>query len=220
MPKKTSKRKGQLRRLATPSRLSLGISLVVGLLLTGGLVLWLNFGQGSLNPWYDPSNHPLTTIDQDIADPGRPTLMNSWPLFIMWGFVGLISYVIAALIINLLLEDYRIEKRLMRRHATEMTIIENIITHTFLRLLALGLVVAYAYLFLRYVVTFTYQLDQSVRLSKDLLTLIYLGYACVISMLCLHIEVVFWRLAAGKARIFHAQYLDARDQGKPVLSNR
>lgn len=197
-----------LSRLLTPSWLSAMLAVTAGLLVTVGVIVAFSFHNSSiqqqLTAWQqNKPQRTLTTPDQELVQNDKPTLKGSWPLLVLWTFIGLGVYGIAAGIVRSVSRAAELRESLEYVHAKPHALLKDAAEHIVLRLLATTMLCLLLVLFFRQIVP--YGITASRAAAGDLLSLSGLLYAFLsfaIVVVSVHLQVIFLRLAFGRERLF------------------
>lgn len=196
-----------LALLLTPSWISGLVSVVVGLVLSLGVIGAYTFSSASFQQQLDvwQQNQPqkeLTKPGEYVGADQTPKVKDSWPLLVIWAGVGLIVYLITAAIVHSLSSAAELRHSLGYVHADKEKTIGITIGHIILRLIAFVALVAMLVIFYKRVIP--YCITASHAAASDLLTLQGLLYGVLsfsMAALGIHMITVFARMAIGRPRV-------------------
>lgn len=199
--------KKHLSALLTPSGLSGVIAISIGLVVTVGVIIAFSFEQSSIQQqliaWQEKQpQRTLTTPDQTLPENDRPSLSGSWPLLIVWGVIGLMTYMAAASIARSISNMYQLRKSLDYVHAQPQSLLQATAEHIILRLVAAGILAGLVYFFVKQILP--YSISASHAAAADLLSttgLLYGLLSFAVVVVSIHIQTIFFRLALGKVRV-------------------
>lgn len=193
--------------LLEPSWLSGLVAVVGGLIVTVGVLLVFAFNstvvQQQVLSWeHSHSQTELTATGQVVPPNVKPTLASTWPLLIVWGAVGLLVYFIMMTIVHAISEAKFLKDSLEYVNARPNMIIEKVLEHTALRLIAAVILILLIRLFVRDALPYSITAAHVASDTHSLRGILYevLSFASVTFML--QLLTVFLRLSFGKARIF------------------
>jgi len=208
MIKLSSEDRRAIGLLLTPSWLSGLVAIVIGLVISAGVITAFELHNSSLQQqlitWQSTQpQRALTTPDQTINSNDRPTLQGSWPLVLLWSLAGLVVYGIAAAIVQSIARAAELEKSLDYVHANRHSMLAETAEHLLLRLTAVIVLVVLAVVFWRQIIP--YSITAAHASAADLLSIdggLYALLAFVLIAVTVHVQTVFLRLALGRARVF------------------
>jgi hypothetical protein len=200
--------KNHMQALFLPSWVSGLIAVVVGLSLTIGVIFVFSLNnsdiQQQLIAWQQSQpEKPLTTPDQIVEASDKPTLQGSWPLIVVWSFVGLITYMVAAGIMHSVSETLALRKSLNYVHVKRKSVLEIAAGRLALRGIATLVLAGLISLFLTQAVP--YGISASHASAADIVSIegaLYALLSFTVVTLSMHVMVIFMRLTLGKVRIF------------------
>lgn len=207
MIKLTTEDKHFLRAVFSLSWLSGLVIILAGLAVTGGGILTFSLNHSAfrqdLVSW--EQNHTSTTlsISGQSTQTVNPTLANSWPIILLWAAVGLVIYIIAASIVRAVIGTIEFERELEYIHANPRSMLENIIGHLIMRVVAALLLVTLVFLFIYH--TLPYVISASRTSAANLWSLNGLHYAAIsfgLTALCAYVASILLRLTLGRERVF------------------
>jgi len=196
-----------LRAVLAPSWLSGLVVVLAGLIITVGALITFSLNNSALKQdligWEQSHTNTGLSLTGQSLQAVSPTLANSWPLILVWAVVGLVTYVIAAAIIRFILETIQLSRQLDYVHANRRLMVENIIEHLVMRLVAalllLTLVLLFVYHTLPYVIS---ACRTSVSYSWSLNGARYAAISFILTALCTYAGSILLRLTIGKKRVF------------------
>lgn len=194
--------------LLAPSWISALLAIVAGLVVSIGVItafeLHNSTVQQQLIAWQQNKPQPaLTTPSQTVTENDHPTLTGSWPLLVIWSFIGLVVYVIATSVLRSLARAEALRETLDDVHARPHELIATTAEHILLRLIALVILLVLFRVFLKQLLP--YSVTAAHASAADLRSLTGILYAFVsfaMIAVSLHIQTIFLRLSFGRARIF------------------
>ena len=205
--KLTSEDKHFIKAVLSPSWLSGLLIVLAGLFVTVGSIITFRLNHSTfkqyLLSWEQSHTNAVVNTTSKSTQSVHPTIQNSWPLFILWALVGLLTYVIAASVIRFILETIKFRRELNYAHANPQSMLISAIEHIVTRLLAAALlgflISSFIYRILPYAINNTHlSASHIVSLSGAKYALI----SFVTIMLSAYVGSVLLRLAVGKARLF------------------
>lgn len=184
---------------------------MVGLVLTGGVIITFSLSHSSfeqyLNNWQQTHAIAGSSTSTESTELSTPTFGNSWPLIIVWGVVGLVTYAVAASVVRFILQTIAFSKEMDFIHANPRSMIKVTIEHMAMRLVAAALLVALALFFTNQILP--YAITASRTSASDVGTFTGLGYAILsflLTTICTYAGMVLLRLSFGKARLVSIRY--------------
>jgi hypothetical protein len=198
-----------LGHLLTPSWLSGLITAVIALALSVGVVLIFSlhgsgFQQDLIILQQSTAAHASSTnSSQIIVENNNLTFGNTWPLMIIWGFVGLLTYMIVAGLSHFFKTFHDMEKSLSYAHTDATSIIHETIERVTLRLTAFIILGFLVDLFIKKVIP--YSVSAALASANNLLnldSLLYIFLSLAVSLISVHILIILFRLSLGRIRAF------------------
>lgn len=202
---------GVFRVLLTPSWLSGLIAIVIGLVVTAGVIVAFSFTSSEfsqqLATWQQTRVKPtpvLTTVGQ--APPtveNASSLQSNWPLLAVWGFIGLAVYFIAVEIIGVIRTTSEIRAEMDYVNIQRESLLKDTLAHLGLRLGALALWLGFTILFFKRLIPDAIAAaHQSASHTSTFYGLAQALLAFAIVVISLHLHAVFLRLTLRRARAF------------------
>ncbi len=208
MVKFTSEDRQTLKVILTPSWISLLGIILAGLIITGGTIITFNlhhsnFGQYLLD-WERARTERTAPISQSLQ-PAKPSLNNSWTLFAVWALVGCLVCLAAAWFVRSIMHAVELEKEMTYVHVDQKAMIENVVEHVTLRIVATFLLLSLALFFIYHLLPDVINLAKS---SGGSLISFNGARSALLSFLvtsiCAYAANVLLRLIAGRKRLFSA----------------
>jgi hypothetical protein len=195
-----------IRTVLAPSWISGIFMILTGIIVTGGVIVTFKLNHSTLKQyltdWQQAHTHVTTVATTSSAQSAVPTVSNSWPLFFVWGFVGLIVYAIAAAIIRFILQTIAFRREMNYMHADPVSMIKLTIEHVVMKIVAAGLLLILVFFFIYRILPIA--ISDS-RISATNLASAKAVEDAVISFLLItfscYAGVVLTRLTFGRARI-------------------
>lgn len=201
------KTKHPISRILTPSWVSGLTAIAIALLLTGGTIIVFLQNTGSLEhqliSWQAQSTKPLTTPDETLPENDQPNLASSWPLIIFWSLVGLAVYAISTYIVHTATRTAHFNKTLQTLKKQPTNVLESLVEHMALRIVAFVTLVWLASVFVRWIIPYCILVSHAS--ATDLASasgILYALLSMAIITVSLHLMAIFLRLSLGKTRIF------------------
>jgi hypothetical protein len=203
----TTEDKHYLRAVLTPSWLSGLAVILAGLIITGGAILTFSLNNSAFKQdllgWEQSHTSTGLSVTGQSLTPVSPTLSNSWPLIIVWALVGVATYVIAASITRFIIETIQFRRQLDYVHANPRTMVENIIEHLAMRLVAVGLLAILVIVFIYRTLPYVIGAGQaSAAYAWNLSGARYAATSFILTVLCTYAASILLRLSVGKTRVF------------------
>jgi len=196
-----------LVKLITPSWLSGLLVILAGLVVTIGVITIFFLQNTTLQQqilgWQSQSYQEITASSQNHGDNDKPTLLNSWPLLVVWGIVGLLVYYVAAFIIGSASKAEKLRESLKYVNANPRESIEAAGELVAMRVLAAIILVILSVRFFDKVLP--YAITAARASAIDIISLSGVFYALLsfsAVVVSLHIQVILLRLSLGKIRVF------------------
>lgn len=193
--------------LFTPSWLSGLICVVAGLIISVGVILAFEFHSSPVEQqiliWQQNQPVPVLPAGHATVVGGRPSLYNSWPLFVVWSLTGLIVYFIAVKIVRFFTEAEELRESLDYVHAHPKELLESTAERILLRVVAVVILIIMIRVFLAQVVP--YSLTAAHASATDFWSLsggLYALLSFAMVVVSIHIQIVFLRLAMGRPRVY------------------
>ena len=208
----TEKDKKIIGMLLSPSWLSGLIAIVAGLVISIGVIVAFTANnspvQQQLVAWQQ--NQPSEDVKPFTADPNanKPTLKNSWPLLIVWSFIGLVVYAGAAAAAHSFSKAEAMHESLGYVNVNRDKAIRMTAVHILLRALAaitLGILVT---IFIKTVMP--YAITAAHASAADFFSgtgVLYALLSFAIVAVTLHLQTIFLRLSLGRVRLFSSELL-------------
>lgn len=195
-------------QLLTPSFFSGVIAVLVGIVVTGGVLIAFASNTSSIEQQligWQPHNTPssLTTPDQTLVENDKPTLKGSWPLLVVWSLVGLVVYAIAMSIARSLSDAKELTEELEYVNAKPALELEVAVEHFLARAVSGVVVICLLVVLVRQVIP--YSITAAHAAAADIASGSGAEYALLsfaIIVVTLHVITIFTRLAVGKVRVF------------------
>jgi hypothetical protein len=192
--------------LLSPSWLSGLLAVVIGLTISLGTLLAFSFNSSSVQQqlisWQqDQPAKPLHT--GALVSTEKPTIKNSWPLFLVWTIIGLAVYSVAAALIHSISNAEKLHESLGYVNAQRDKMIRLTELQIGMRALgaaALGISIS---IFIKTVVP--YSITAAHASAAEVLSVTGFLYALVsfaVIVICWHIVTIFTRLSFGRVRLF------------------
>lgn len=147
---------------------------------------------------------PLRSDFQTITDNlAHNQVVSNLPLFLFWAVLGIIVYLAATNLWNVLGSAEELREELNYVNAPKRHLVQNVVVHLAARLVVLAAWLAYVQLFLK--VLLPYVLDAAHIAAVDLLSLSGIGYtllAFAVAWVALQAHVVFLRLVFLRSRLW------------------
>jgi hypothetical protein len=198
----------QIGRLLKPSFFSGVMATLVGLIVTLGVIVAFatqnSTVQQQLIAWQDKPQH-LTTVEenQDIVENDHPTLSGSWPLLIIWAFVGLGVYILTMGMVRFFTTARDLTESMDYVNAKPVWQLEVAAEHFALRLISTVILVSLFVVLLKQVLPYSITAAHASALeffSPLGATYAFVSFAIV--AVNVHLQTIFLRLALGKVRVF------------------
>jgi hypothetical protein len=200
----------QIVRLLKPSFFSGTMAVLAGLTVTlGVLVIFATQNssvQQQLIAWQTKPAH-LTTVNENqyIVENDRPTLSGSWPLLIVWAFVGLGVYVLTMTLVHSVGRAKDLTESMDYVNAKPAWQLEVAVEHFVMRLISTIIFVCLVAVLMKQVVP--YSITAAHASALEIATpngVLYAFLSLAIVVVTVHVQVIFLRLAVGKVRVFNA----------------
>jgi hypothetical protein len=196
-----------LRQVLSPSWLSGLIIILAGLVVTGGAITTFSLSHSAfkqdLIDWEHAQTKSSIIVPVQSSETSKPTIANSWSLIVVWGFVGLFTYAIAASIIRFILETMAFRRQMDYVHANPRSMLKNAIEHIVMRLMATGLLAMLVLLSIHRILP--YAINASGISATHILSVKGIWYALIsfiVTTLCIYVGSILLRLMFGRARLF------------------
>lgn len=196
-----------IRKVVKPSWLSGLLSIVAGLVVAGGSIITFSLKHSAftsdLLSWEQSRAHTTLSVAGQSTQNVNPSLANSWPLIIIWGFVGLLTYVIAAAIIRFILQTLQLRRELDYVHADPILMLKVTAEHIVMRIVAAILLICMTVFFIYRILPFA--INAGHQSVDHHLTPAAAGYAVISFLLVtigIHIGTILLRLLFGRARVY------------------
>ncbi len=194
--------------LLAPSQLSLAVAILAGLVVTVGVLIafetHVTAVQEQLRAWQPPATpKALTQPGETLTQNDRPTLQGSWPLLIVWSFVGLGVYAVTMRIIHSITSAKELVDSMDYVHAKPQLQVEDAVEHFVLRAVSMAMSVILGVIFIERVLP--YSITAAHAASADFSTAtgaLYVLLSFAIVVVTLHVETIFLRLSLGRVRVF------------------
>lgn len=194
--------------LLTPSQFSMAVAILAGLVVTVGVLIafetHVSAIQEQLRAWQPPATpKALTQPGETLTENDRPTLEGSWPLLIVWSFVGLGVYALTMALVHSLGSAKELVDSMDYVHAKPQLQVEDAVEHFVLRAVSIAMSVILGVIFIERVLP--YSITAAHAASADFSTAmgalyVFLSFAIVV--ITIHAQTIFLRLALGRVRVF------------------
>ncbi|HWB39348.1 MAG TPA: hypothetical protein VG604_03870 [Candidatus Saccharimonadales bacterium] len=195
------------KALLTPSFLSGTVAVMVGLLVTVGVILSFEFHnsviQQQLESWEAKNQPTLTTPDQTLAENDHPGLKGTWPLLIIWCGIGLAVYAVTMAVVHFLTGAKQLTEEMTYVHVDRGRQLKDTAEHLVVRLVSLGVLAALTIILFKHVLP--YSITDANASADDFLSFYGVVYAFLSwssVTFTIYLQTVFLRLSLGKARVF------------------
>ncbi|GAC1501705.1 MAG: hypothetical protein NVS1B10_06040 [Candidatus Saccharimonadales bacterium] len=194
--------------LIKPSWLSALIAILIGLLLSAGVIVAFQAHnspiQQQLIVWQQNKPQPeLTLPDQVLPENNRPSIKGSWPLLIVWSLIGLLVYTISTMIVRSFIRAKETEESLDYVNAQKSVLIKSTLEHLLLRAIAFAILIVQIMVFWKIVIP--YSITAAHASASDLISIsgiVYVFLAFLVNLVVIHAITICIRLTAGKSRLF------------------
>jgi hypothetical protein len=195
-----------MRAVLAPSWLSGLVVVLSGLIVTAGAIITFSLNNSAFKQdligWEQSHANTGLSVTGQSLQPVNPTLANSWPLILVWAVVGLVTYIIAAAIIRFILETIQLRQQLDYVHANPRLMVEYIIEHLVMRLIAALLLVTLVMLFVYHTLPYVISASRISVNSWSLNAAPYVAISFILTALCAYAGSILLRLTLGKKRVF------------------
>jgi hypothetical protein len=196
-----------MRAVLAPSWLSGLVVVLSGLIVTAGAIITFSLNNSAFKQdligWEQSHTNTGLSVTGQSLQPVNPTLANSWPLILVWAVVGLVTYIIAAAIVRFILETVQVRRQLDYVHANPRLMVEYIIEHLVMRLIAALLLVTLVMLFVYHTLPYVISASRtSVNYSWSLNGARYAAISFILTALCTYAGSILLRLTLGQKRVF------------------
>ncbi len=197
----------QLGLLIRPSWLSGLIAVVVGLVISVGVVVSFeahnSLLQQHLVSYQDGPQPALTVPGQGAPVSSKSGLSSNWPLLLVWSLVGFLVYLMVASIVRFASEAEGLRESLDYVNAKPKSVIASTAEHALLRVTALILLITFTVAIWRQIIP--YSITASLAGVSNLASLdggLYALLSFLLIAVSLHVETVLLRMSLGRARVF------------------
>jgi hypothetical protein len=199
----------------TPSWLSGVIAIVLGLVMTAGLVIIINLKDNGTIQAIDSvikarPSHLLLTLPGQNSSHDTSSLASTWPLLAFWAFIGLIAFVITEEIVKSFTKSKHFLEELHYVNARPKDNLRFAIIKLSTRLAILITWLVFTNLFFKEIMPWSIKIANTYSQHlEELKAYEKLAESFIVTTLCLHLHTVFMRATIGKPRLFtSANYLD------------
>lgn len=200
--------KQQIGQLIKPSSLSLTVGILLGLIVTVGVIVAFatknSAVQQQLVTWQTKTTH-LTTPEENgsLIENDKPTLAGSWPLLVIWAMVGIGVYALTMTIIHTITNAKELTESMEYVNAKPKWQMEVALEHFVMRFVSLVIFVCLTVVLVKQVLP--YSITASHAAALDVISLdgaLYAVLSFAIIVCTVHLQTIFLRLASGKLRVF------------------
>lgn len=194
--------------LLTPSWLSGLVAVVIGLIISVGVIAAFEAHnstvQQQLIAWQQTQPQaPVTEPGQTVSASSLSSdLKGTWPLLIFWSVVGIAVYIIVAGIMHSLSEANELRREMGFVNAKPTAIMAETVAHAILRAFAGFLAIVFAAAILKQIIP--YSITAAHAAASDLLTVngaLYSVLSFSLIFFSLHLETILMRLSMGRLRL-------------------
>jgi hypothetical protein len=198
-------------QLLAPSWLSAMVAIIVGLIITLGVLIAFSVNNSSIQRqlvgWQqsqpEKPQKALTTPDQIVRSDDKPKLQDSWPLLVVWAGVGLLVYAITAWVIHSLGNAESLRESMGYVNARPREQLRAAAGHLILRGLALAILVILVYLFFHEVIPYSITAAHAGTVELPSTTGgLYALLSFLIIVVSIQMQTIFLRLSTGRVRVF------------------
>jgi len=197
----------QIGLLLRPSWLSGLVAIVVGLIISVGVVVSFEVHnsllQQHLVSYQDKPQPALTAPGQSAPASSHSALASTWPLFLVWSLVGFLVYMMVASIVRFASEAEDLRESLDYVNARPQSVIAATAEHALLRVVAGILLVSFTVAMWKQIIP--YSITTSLAGVSNLASLdggFYALLSFLLIAVSLHVETILLRMSLARARVF------------------